>query len=602
MLPKRDRVRFYAITLIQMALSFLDLFGVILIGAVAALGIAKTQGSAIPGMVASLAEKFGISDPLANSVILTLAVLAGSILLLKTFTSFVLTRRLFHFLGARQAELGGRMAKAWLEQPMLVVTEMSRQETAYSLTTGINALSLRMLGNASTTMSELSLLVVMMAGLIFVDPVLTLVVVFFFGITGWVSHRFLSSLIHRLAISEADAEVQSMETIQNAIANLRTITVSGRRSLFAKKFYDLRVSSASSQADLQFLAQIPKFAFEAALVIGGFILCVVEFKYNDAASAIGSITLFLAAASRVTPSLLRLQGASLNMRGSSGTARVTIQMAKSLPLGFQDIEIGQISGARIADKGREGTRKGGVQIELAGVTYTYPSTDIPALSSINLDVPAGASIAFVGSTGCGKTTLADLVLGLLKPDKGSILIDGVTPGSLINGDPFSIGYVPQDVSLVRGSVRENVAIGIPRAQVEDDLVWDALERAKLADFLRLDRDGLDTEIGEHGLRLSGGQKQRLGIARSLYGEPRLLVMDEATSALDAQTESDVSDAIGELRGQVTIILIAHRLSTVQAVDRIIFMESGRIIGNDTFEGLRRSLPNFDRLVSLNQIT
>lgn len=207
-------------------------------------------------------------------------------------------------------------------------------------------------------------------------------------------------------------------------------------------------------------------------------------------------------------------------------------------------------------------------------------------------------MALVGSSGAGKSTLADVVLGVLRPDEGSVSVGGVSPAEAIRRWPGAISYVPQAVALVEGSVRDNVALGLPREAVDDERVWEALGRAHLAHFLRHSRDALDTEVGERGVRLSGGQRQRLGIARALYTRPRLLVLDEATSALDAETEIAVVETLRELEGEVTTLTIAHRLATVRTVEKVLFMRDGVVVSAGSFDEVRSAVPDFDRQAAL----
>jgi ABC-type multidrug transport system fused ATPase/permease subunit len=207
-------------------------------------------------------------------------------------------------------------------------------------------------------------------------------------------------------------------------------------------------------------------------------------------------------------------------------------------------------------------------------------------------------VAFVGSTGAGKSTLADVVLGVLSPDSGSVLIGGVDPREAINTWSGAIAYVPQAVALVNGTVRQNVALGMPDNAIDDDLVWDALRRAHLAHYLDNERDGLDTWVGERGFKLSGGQRQRLGIARALYTRPKLLLLDEATSALDAETEQAIVQTLAELEGEVTTITVAHRLATVRNCDQLLLLENGVITARGTFDELRAKSEEFDNQANL----
>jgi ABC-type multidrug transport system fused ATPase/permease subunit len=207
-------------------------------------------------------------------------------------------------------------------------------------------------------------------------------------------------------------------------------------------------------------------------------------------------------------------------------------------------------------------------------------------------------VAVVGSTGAGKTTAIDLILGLLEPENGSVLISGMKPQDAIVRWPGAISYVPQDVVISNGTIRENVGLGYKSEFVSEELVWDAIKAAQLESYVNSLPLGSDTQVGERGTRMSGGQRQRLGIARALFTKPKLLVLDEATSALDGETEAAISKAIQDLRGSVTVIMIAHRLSTVRNADSIIYMNEGQIKSIGTFEEVRAAVPDFDRQAKL----
>jgi ABC-type multidrug transport system fused ATPase/permease subunit len=204
----------------------------------------------------------------------------------------------------------------------------------------------------------------------------------------------------------------------------------------------------------------------------------------------------------------------------------------------------------------------------------------------------------VGSTGAGKSTLADVILGVLAPDLGVVFVGGHAPADNVLRWPGAMAYVPQDIAVINGTVRENVAMGLPEDLVHDERAWEALERARLADFLLSMREGLDTVVGEHGVKFSGGQRQRLGIARALYTRPRLLVMDEATSALDAETEAAVTDTFSSMSGEVTLVVIAHRLATIRHSDQIAYLNEGRLMAVGSFDEVRAKVPDFERQAEL----
>jgi ABC-type multidrug transport system fused ATPase/permease subunit len=228
------------------------------------------------------------------------------------------------------------------------------------------------------------------------------------------------------------------------------------------------------------------------------------------------------------------------------------------------------------------------------VSFSYPNQKTPAISEINLTVPPGSSIAFVGLSGAGKTTMVDILMGILKPDIGSVLISGCSPSDAVTKWPGAVAYVPQDIAIASGTIRENVGQGYPPEVATDELVMNALKIAGLNEFVTQLPNGIDTQVGERGARMSGGQRQRLGIARALFTRPRLLVLDEATSSLDGETEASISNAINSLRGSTTLVIIAHRLSTIREVNKVVYLSSGKALAYGTFNEVRDRVPAFDR--------
>ena len=217
---------------------------------------------------------------------------------------------------------------------------------------------------------------------------------------------------------------------------------------------------------------------------------------------------------------------------------------------------------------------------MKNITYRYPNTDTLIFDDANVTFPVGRSIGIVGTSGAGKTTIIDICLGLLHPEKGVVLADGVDIQTNYRGWLRNIGYIPQTIFMLDGSIRKNVAFGVPDEDIDDEKVWNALREAQLDEHVRSLPDGLGTEIGERGIRLSGGQRQRIGIARALYEDPEVLVLDEATSALDGETEAAIMDSINRLHGRKTLIIIAHRLTTIAGCDMIFRVKDGKVVRDD----------------------
>ncbi len=464
---------------------------------------------------------------------------------------------------------------------------------------GVNALILGVIGQGVVVVVESSLLLVLAVTLLFFDPVITIFTVAFFALIGLALHRIISGWASRLGRQTQDTQIASFEAVQDALRTYREVTVTGRRGMFVERFQALRWQAAHAQASLQVVGQISKYVFEIALIIGGALLALSQFLTRDLTSAIAGIAVFLTAASRVMPSLLRLQSAALQIRANSGSAQLTLDLSAALD---EDARDQHVLPPEVAERVARGLREGfpgfRADLRMVGVSITYPGAGSPAVRDVTLVVPQATSLGVVGSTGAGKSTLADLALGVLSPDTGIVTVSGVDPVTAVETWPGAIAYVPQDISVLNTDIRGNVALGLPRELVSDDRVWEALEQAHLADFLREEREGLDTVVGEHGMRLSGGQRQRLGLARALYTRPRLIVLDEATSALDAETESAISRSIADLSGSVTLLIIAHRLATIRACDQVAYLEGGRLAALGTFDEVRSKAAGLDRQARL----
>jgi ABC-type multidrug transport system fused ATPase/permease subunit len=413
-------------------------------------------------------------------------------------------------------------------------------------------------------------------------------------------HRTLTRISARNAQTVTDASIDTLTAVSEALSTYRETMVLNRRDLYIDRYSRLVGKYTTASAANTFIVEIPKYVLEVALYLGVLLLGVVQFLTRDWAAAAATVGLFLAAGSRVMPSLLRLQGAGITIKNASVQAQPTFFMHDYLKTHppMHDMPTQRITAAFINEKIESGFKDFQATVVVDSITLTYPDAPQPALLDINLTISEGSSAALVGSTGAGKSTLSDIILGVLEPDSGTVSISGVSPREAINRWPGAVTYVPQVVALVAGSVRDNVALGLPPEFVNDDLVWEALERAHLAGFLKSAREGLDTNVGERGFRLSGGQRQRLGIARALFTRPKLLILDEATSSLDSETEQAITDTLRELEGYVTTITVAHRLATVRLVDQIVFLKDGKLITKGTFEEVRESVPDFRRQAEL----
>ena len=604
LLAPRQRRRLVLAAGVQVALNLLDLVGIALIGLVAAVAASGVGAkSPLPGWASTILGWFGLEDLTVSQISVIIALTAVFVLVLKTVLQALMTRRISRFLANRQAEVSASLARRFLSRPLLFVQRWTTSEAIYALGSGVGAATVAILGSAITILAEVSLFVIVLLTLLFVDPWVTLGAMVVFGTVVLVTQRYLARRGARNAAIMTGASIDTLSAVSEALQTYRETTVLNRREMYIAKYESLVGRYAQATASTTFIMEVPKYVLEATLYLGVLALGVAQFLVQkDLTQAAATVAIFLAAGLRVVPALLRLQGAAITIRNASVSALPTFYLADALQQGESDPAVmdraSRIEAQAIRERIAAGHGDFDATVTVSEVSVTYLDAVRPAVVDASLSVPPGSSLALVGSTGAGKSTLADVIIGVLEPDTGSVTISGVTPREAISRWPGAIAYVPQAVALVVGSVRENVALGLPADAIDDDMVWEALQRAHLADFLRDQRDGLDTYIGERGMRLSGGQRQRLGIARALYTRPRLLVLDEATSALDAETEVAIVQTLDELEGEVSTITVAHRLATVRRADQLLYLEDGRIIARGTFDEVREQVTDFDRQASL----
>lgn len=375
------------------------------------------------------------------------------------------------------------------------------------------------------------------------------------------------------------------------LENYKDVKIRGNDSAFMREYQAARTESAAAARLKMILTMMPRYVLEVAFVAAIAVLVALAFAQGRAEEAFGSLALLAMAGFRVLPSMAALMATSNEIRTSwPAFERTTAELADAQPvLDAADRPYERLEFSR--------------EIEVRGASYAYPGSDDPVLRDIDLTIPFGSSYAFVGGSGAGKTTLIDLLIGFHHAQDGAVLVDGVELESNPRGWWDNVAFVPQSVTVVNGTVLHNVVLDVEAAETADRAaVEQVLRDAQLGEWLDTLPDGLDTMVGEGAVGVSGGQRQRLGIARALYRRPRLLVLDEATSALDNRTERRVTEVIDSLKGRITVLVVAHRLSTVKHCDQIVLMDQGRIIGQGTFRGLQETSPEFQELVRLGDLS
>jgi ATP-binding cassette subfamily C protein len=589
-LDKPAQKKFWRVVFAQSVLGFLDLLGVAAIGVVGSLALRGVQ-SQEPGGRTEGALKLLMLDQLnfQNQVIL-LSLLATSFLVLKTIITIFLNRKILFFLSIQAANLSDKLLARVLSKPLLNIQQSSTQDIQYAVGSGVSAIALGIVGTMATVITDTSTLVILLVGLFIIDPFVALSTFLLFGLIGAVLYQLTHKKARRLGIEIADLNVRSQINIQELITSYREIYIRDRREFYLWRISNLRHRYAYSLADQNFLPNISKYILEVSVIVGALAMSAVSFALHDAAHAAASLAIFIVAGSRIAPALMRLQQSLIQIRANQGIATATYKLLTDVYTNSPIQPENSVPNFNFDNFSPD--------IKISSLSFSYPGSDTFIFNNLNLSIESGKFVAIAGQSGSGKSTLVDLFLGLHKPTSGNVFISGKPSSEVIKSWPGVIGYVPQIIGLIDGTIKENLSLGFDAEVFAEGDYWEALKQAQLEDFVRNCPGQLDYIVGEGGSRLSGGQRQRIGIARALLTKPKMLILDEATSALDSQTELDVTDAIMSLKGRVTTIMIAHRLSTIKLADAVIYLENGEIKATGTFEELKINVPNFESQASL----
>jgi ABC-type multidrug transport system fused ATPase/permease subunit len=589
-LSSSDRKKIIAVVAIQISFGLLDLAGVALVGILGALAITGVQARDPGDRVSIVLQFLHLDDNTLQYQATVIGLLAAGLLIAKTFFSVIFIRKTIFFLSRRSAAISANLISRVLAQPLVKVQSKSMQQTLYAVTSGVNSIAMNVLGTTVAIISDTSLLVILAAGLFIVDPIVALSTFIVFAAIAFILYRLMQVRAIRLGEEQRFLEIESSEKILEVLNSYREIVVRNRRSFYSRELGRIRYKLADVIAERAFMPNISKYVIEITVVLGSLGIAALQFAVNDAARAFAVLAVFMAASTRISPAILRLQQGAVSIKSSIGSAGPTLDLIEELEeLSSGSEKVDDLNFDHVGFTG---------EIELQNITLTYPTKRLPAVKDISLKIKQGQVVSFVGPSGAGKTTVIDVILGVLNPDSGNVQIQGFPPLSAIKLWPGAIGYVPQDVMISNGTIRQNVCLGYSLGAVEEDDIWQALEVAQLAEFIRELPEGLDTPVGDRGTKLSGGQRQRLGIARAMFTKPKLLVLDEATSSLDGTTEASISEAVHNLKGGVTIVMIAHRLSTVKESDVIYYLAKGKLEMAGTFDELRKNIPEFDKQAQL----
>ena len=555
---------------IRLGLVALDLAGIFLVGVVVSLisgtTIAKTSPLAL-GL--DWLRNQGFENGYA--VILGFAV---GFFILKGVLSFILTSLTANYVGRIEASKARMAFEGLFQSSADVVDRFDKQDILHGLTNSMNSAFGLTITIGAGIAGEIGLLVGVSGYLAYTNLSLFAFVAVFFGVVGLAMQASIGTLSGVYAKRQHESFIRSQGTILDSVANFKQLAIGDSRA-FVDRFGVDRSKTARSSAVYATLGTLPRYITEISVMVGVGLLVLQRSSASSSISA-ATIAVFLAGIFRIVASMLPLQS------GLSYFKRIQHEA----DLGFRMLEVFAPHSEKFNSSLVQETAPPTVMVKNLEFSYALDSAKV--FSSVSFEIPAGCYCAVVGKSGAGKSTLVDLILGLYLPSNGEVLIAGQSPKDYLDSKPGSIGYVPQTTALISGTLLENITMKPGVRKFDQIKLTAALKMANIEDFVASIPEGLDAKIGADGLSLSGGQAQRVGLARALYTQPSLLVLDEATSALDDESESAIRAALESLRGKTTVIVIAHRPSTLQAAEMVLRVDSKMVMSFDSYESYKAS--------------
>ncbi|WP_165356964.1 ABC transporter ATP-binding protein [Nocardioides zhouii] len=529
-----------------------------------------------------------LGDPSPQVLVMSLALIIFGAFIVKDVASLFVRRWQLRFMASQNVSISTAMLEGYLTAPYAWHLRQNTGDKIWTIGAAVGSGYAGGLGSALGVLTELLTISFIFGSLLVISPMTTIAAAAYFGLAAFVVQRVIRPRIQAAGERNRIASQAVSKSSLQSLNAVKEIKLRKAHAPFVEDFRSKGAEGAEAGVRAAILSLLPSYFLEIAFVLGIGVLAATATTGASAEEGLVVLGLFVAAGARVLPSSVRL------ITGLSGI-RFAYGPLKHLIIEHRAMRESQLlEGAQIVTTD---VPRGSVSI--SGLRFYYadrPNVDV--LDGVNLEIPQGTSLAVVGTSGAGKSTLIDVLLGLQRPGGGTVTAGGVSVFDNLPAWQKQLAVVPQEVSLLDVSIRDNIIFDEP---LDEARLSDVIQRAQLSDLIADLPEGLDTDAGERGMRLSGGQRQRIGIARALYRNPALLVLDEATSALDNLTERRITETITGLRGQVSVVVVAHRLSTVRQCDALAFMEQGKVVAYGTFEKVRATNDRFAELVSLGSL-
>lgn len=482
---------------------------------------------------------------------------------------------------AAQVDLIRRLLVGHARAPQLLRLERNSSQTLRTIMSSVDQLVSGVVSSSVLLVSNGAVAVAVAIGLVLSSPLVALAVTVYFALVAVCWARVVRGALERRGRRAQQLQEERFRLVLQGLSAAKELQLRGRALFYAESAVARTRSLNAATRTAGVANGSLRYMLEAALVIGAVLVVGVAGLTSGRDAALPAVGLVLAGAFRFLPALNQILFLYNQVQYSSAAAELVereVEMFEPFASGTREADVTPI--------------RFGQALRLDEVSFRYPTRETPALDRVTLEVRPGEAFGIVGPTGSGKSTLLDVILGVLEPTSGTVSLDGKPLDTCREGWQRSIGYVPQDVYLVDDTLRANVALGWQGEEIDEERVWQSIELAGLATVVPALPDGLDTVVGERGVRLSGGQRQRVGIARALYTGPTVLVLDEATSNLDHGTELQIVETLAALHGGVTMIVVTHRTPSVRHCDALLYLENGRVRATGTFDEVGRSVPEF----------
>lgn len=514
-------------------------------------------------------EYFNIHS--TNHFLLIIAISLIVVYIIKNLYLLCMYYAQYTFTFNNQMRMSTKLMDCYLKKPYTFHLQKNTAEIVRSVTVDVSQLFTLVL-NCLLLLSELLVSLMLGIFLLAMDIFITTFVIGFLTISMFLFFFIFRKKLKIYGLNNQKYNGQMIKWINQSLGGIKEIKIMHREQFFVNSFSYNGNEYAKNRKKFEFINQIPKLMLETICIVGMLILvAIMLFIGKDMSNLIPKLAVFAMAAFRLLPSINRI----------NNYINIILFHKPSIDLIYKDLkETNNLVNNKTKDAKVNEIKTDfdlNKTIEISHISFKYPQTNKYVFKNISFEIPIGKSTAFIGPSGAGKTTMADIILGLLKPEDGEILVNGINVYDNLRKWSEKIGYIPQTIYLSDDTIRNNIAFGIEENKIDDKAIWKALEQAQLKEFIQNQKDKLNTLIGERGVRLSGGQRQRIGIARALYSNPEILVLDEATSSLDTETEQAVMEAIDSLHGKKTLIIIAHRLTTIENCDLVYKIENSNII-------------------------